>query len=70
MILNLGGLTLGPLLPPFLSDYVFRSEQMIGLGLAVSIGSGSLLMLLSFALTCRPYRSHSAAMDALEDTEL
>jgi MFS family permease len=66
LILNLGGLTLGPLLPPFFSDYVFRSEQMIGRGLAVSIGSGSLLMLLSFVLTCRFYRAHSAAMDALD----
>jgi MFS family permease len=67
LILNLGGLTLGPVLPPFFSDYVFRSEQTIGLGLAVSIGTGSLLMLLSFALTCPSYRAHAAAMDALDD---
>ena len=65
LVLNLGGLTLGPNLPPFFSDFVFRSERMIGAGLAASIALASVGMLITFLATCRPYRTHSAAMDAL-----
>jgi MFS family permease len=63
LILNLGGLTLGPLLPAVLSDYLFRSEKMIGTALAISIGLASLLMLVTFLSTFRPYRVHSAAIE-------
>jgi MFS family permease len=66
LILNLGGLTLGPLFPALVSDYVFRSEQKIGVALAISIGLCSIVMLVTFLLTCRPYRAHSAAMDTLD----
>jgi uncharacterized protein YqgC (DUF456 family) len=66
LILNLGGLTLGPLLPALFSDYVFQSEQKIGIALAISIGLSSIAMLVTFLLTCRPYRTHSAAMDTLD----
>jgi MFS family permease len=65
LILNLGGITMGPLVPALFSDYVFQSEQMIGVSLGISIGVASLLMMVTFLLTCRPYRIHSAAMDAL-----
>ncbi len=65
LILNLGGITLGPLVPALFSDYVFQSEQMIGVSLGISIGVASLLMMVTFLLTCRPYRVHSAAMDAM-----
>jgi MFS family permease len=65
LILNLGGITLGPQVPALLSDYVFQNEQMIGVSLGISIGVASLLMMVTFWLTCRPYRIHSAAMDAL-----
>jgi MFS family permease len=66
LILNLGGSTLGPLFPALVSDYVFRSEQKIGVALAISIGLCSIVMLVTFLLTCRPYRAHSAAMDTLD----
>jgi MFS family permease len=66
LILNLGGLTLGPLFPALVSDYVFRSEQKIGIALAISIGLSSIVMLVTFLMTCRPYRTHSAAMDTLD----
>jgi MFS family permease len=66
LILNLGGLTLGPLLPALLSDYVFQSEQKIGIALAIAIGMSSIVMLVTFLMTCRPYRTHSAAMDTLD----
>jgi MFS family permease len=66
LILNLGGLTLGPLFPALFSDYFFQSEQKIGIALAISIGMSSIVMLVTFLLTCRPYRTHSAAMDMLD----
>jgi MFS family permease len=66
LILNFGGLTLGPLLPALFSDYVFQSEQKIGTALAISIGMSSIVMLVTFLMTCRPYRTHSAAMDTLD----
>jgi MFS family permease len=66
LILNLGGLTLGPLLPALFTDYVFHSGQKIGIALAISIGMSSIVMLLTFLMTCRAYRTHSTAMDTLD----
>jgi len=56
LILNLGGLSLGPLLPGVLNDYVFRNEKMIGPSLAITIGAASALMLVTFRAAFRPYR--------------
>jgi hypothetical protein len=39
--LNLGGLILGPALPGMLNDYVFRSGQMVGWSLALTVGTAS-----------------------------
>ena len=63
--LNLGGLTLGPLLPAVLNDYFFHSEQMIGTSLAISIAIGAILTAVVFRVIYAPYCRHSAAMDAL-----
>lgn len=65
LIFNLGGLTLGPLLPAVLNDYLFHSEQAIGTSLAISMGIGALLTVAAFRMLYAPYRRHSAAMDAL-----
>jgi MFS family permease len=56
--LNLGGLSIGPLMPGVLNDYVFHSEAAIGTSLAITIGAGAVLMLVAFASTQRPYRNH------------
>jgi len=56
--LNLGGLSLGPLMPGVLNDYVFHSEAAIGKSIAITIGAGAVLMLIAFASTQRPYRKH------------
>jgi MFS family permease len=56
LILNLGGLSLGPLLPGLLNDYVFRNEKMIGPSLAITISAASALMLITFRAAYRPYR--------------
>jgi MFS family permease len=56
--LNLGGLSIGPLMPGLLDDHVFHSEAAIGTSLAITIGAGAILMLIAFASTQRPYRNH------------
>ncbi|MBV9507469.1 MAG: MFS transporter [Acidobacteriia bacterium] len=61
-LLNLGGLSLGPLMPGLLNDRVFHSGKMIGASLAITIGSASLLMLLSFRATYRVYRADWASL--------
>jgi MFS family permease len=57
-MLNLGGLSLGPLLPGVFNDYLFHNGKMIGYSLALTIGMAALLMLLSAVATLRPYRTH------------
>ena len=58
-LLNLGGLSLGPLMPGLLNDRLFHNGKMIGASLAITIGSTSLLMLVAFRATYRAYRLHS-----------
>jgi MFS family permease len=62
-ILNLGGLTLGPLLPGVFNDYLFRSEKMVGSSLALSIGLAAAAMAVTYRATYRPYRRHLAEME-------
>lgn len=66
-LLNLGGMTMGPLLPGLFNDRLFRNEQMLGVSLSLTIGGASFLMLLVFLATLRPYRIHyGKAADSLE----
>lgn len=58
-LLNLGGLTLGPLLPGLLNDRLFHNEKMLGASLAITIGAASVLMLVAFRATYRAYRTHT-----------
>ena len=60
--LNLGGMTMGPLLPGVFNDYLFYDEKMIGVSLALTIGGASILMFIIFLMTLRPYRTHHAMM--------
>jgi MFS family permease len=60
--LNLIGLILGPFLPGFFNDYVFRDPQLVGRSLAITVGTASLLSALLFYATRRPYRRHYAQM--------
>lgn len=57
-ILNLGGLSLGPLLPGVFTDYLFHNERMVGTSLGLSIAIASTLMLVTFLATIRWYRTH------------
>jgi MFS family permease len=55
-VLNLGGLSLGPLLPGVFNDYLFRNEKMIGPSVALTIGVAASLQYILFRATYRPYR--------------
>jgi len=61
--LNLGGMTMGPLLPGVFNDYLFHDEKMVGISLAITIGGASILMMLVFLMTVRPYRIHFKMME-------
>jgi MFS family permease len=60
--LNLVGLILGPFLPGFFNDYLFRDTNMIGWSLALTVGLASLISAILFRATWRPYRRHYAKM--------
>jgi len=60
--LNLGGLILGPFLPGFFNDYLFKDPLMVGWSLALTVGLASLLSAILFRATWRPYRKHYAQM--------
>ncbi|MGC4029789.1 MAG: MFS transporter [Steroidobacteraceae bacterium] len=57
-MLNLGGQTLGPLLPALFNDDVFHSELALGKSLAITMAIASLGMLVIMSLTRAPYRRH------------
>jgi MFS family permease len=62
-ILNLGGLTLGPLMPGVFADYLFKDPKMIGAGLALTMAVSGVLMLAIILATRRPYRKHYLQMN-------
>jgi MFS family permease len=61
--LNLGGQTIGPGLPGLLNDHLFHNEGMIGASISLTVGGSSILMLLAFLATLRPYRIHYRMME-------
>jgi len=63
-ILNIGGLTLGPLLPGVFNDYLFHDEHMLGASMALWIGMASVSMLVLFRATYQPYRVDYDRMQA------
>ena len=62
-VANLGGLTVGPLLPGLLNDYVFRSESALGLSLGITLSISTLLAALSFGWGRSEYRRHHEALN-------
>ena len=63
-LLNLGGLTLGPLMPGLLNDRLFHSEKMLGPSLALTIGGACVLMFFAFRATYGAYRTDDERMHA------
>jgi len=64
-LLNLGGLSLGPLLPGVFNDYLFHNGKMVGYSIALTIAGSAVLMLLAALVTFRPYRGHYHAMQTV-----
>ena len=60
--LNLFGLILGPFLPGFFNDYIFKDPKMVGISLAITVGAASLISASLFRLTYQSYRKHYAMM--------
>lgn len=63
-LLNLGGLSLGPLMPGLLNDRLFHDGKMVGASLAITIGSAALLMLVAFRASYRAYRADFDAISS------
>jgi MFS family permease len=67
-ILNLGGLTLGPLLPGMFTDYLFKDQKMVGASIALTMALSGAIMLAIYLATLRPYRTHYQMMRKLGDS--
>ena len=66
VVFNLIGLTLGPLLPGLLNDYLFHDGRLVGRSIAMTVIFGSLLMIALFRAIYAPYRRHHALMHPVE----
>jgi len=62
--LNLGGYPLGAIVPGYLNDNFFDDPARIATAVSMTIGVAAVLMIVSFFLTSRPYRSHYGMMQA------
>jgi MFS family permease len=62
-VLNLGGLSIGPLMPGLLNDRLFHDEKMIGPSIAITVGASALLMLGAFWFGIAPYRRDYRLME-------
>ncbi|HTV80590.1 MAG TPA: MFS transporter [Steroidobacteraceae bacterium] len=56
LVTNLGGVSLGSLLPGLLDDRFFHDEQMLGRSIAITVGGACLLGMLTAVLTYGPFR--------------
>jgi len=63
-ILNIGGQSLGPLLPGVFNDYLFHNGKMIGYSLSITMGGAAILMLITLLAAYRHYRKHYQMMIA------
>ena len=61
-VLNIGGLSLGPLLPGVFNDYLFHNGKMIGYSLSITMGGAAVLMLITLLAAYRHYRDHYQMM--------
>ena len=61
--INIGGLTLGPVMVGALNEYVL-GEMMVGYSLAITLGLASLVSAILFRSIYRPYRRHYEMLEA------
>jgi len=67
LILNLGGLTLGPMMPGVFNDFLFKNPKMVGASTALTMVIAGALMLIVVLATLRPYRAHYRKMHPAAD---
>lgn len=67
-VLNIGGQSLGTLLPGVFNDYLFHNGKMIGYSLSITMGGAAVLMLLTLLASYRHYREHYQMMRAVTVT--
>ena len=67
LILNLGGNTLGTLIPGILTDYLFEDLRRVGSSISLMMAIAGVLMLAIILLTLRPYRAHYRMMHPAAD---
>lgn len=68
-ILNLGGISLGPLLPGMFNDYLFKNESRLGPSVSLTIVLACVSMMVILPLTYRHYRRDYEMMNsAVEDS--
>lgn len=70
MILNLGGLVLGPLLPGLFDDHLFKTETMIGKSVGLTVMMSSVMMLIILRATYQPYRRDYMLMNCATTTSI
>jgi MFS family permease len=63
--ISLGGQTLGPFLPGFLNDHLFRDGNMVGWSLAITVVLASAISAAFFRATYHSYRTHYEWMQKL-----
>jgi MFS family permease len=56
LVTNLGGVSLGSLLPGLLDDRLFHDEQMLGRSIAITVGCACLMGVAAALLTFGPFR--------------
>jgi hypothetical protein len=64
LAVNLGGVSLGTLLPGLLDDRLFCDDRMLGRSIAITVGCACLTGLAAALLTFGPYRRDFAALRA------
>jgi MFS family permease len=57
-VLNVVGLSIGPVLPGYLDDHVFHDPKAVGTSLAITVAIGAVMMLLLLGSTRPAYRRH------------
>ena len=62
MILNIGGMGFGPLLPGLFTDYLFHDPLRIGDAVAMTVGTASVVGAILFRLSFKSYRADFARM--------
>lgn len=62
LAVNLGGVSLGTLLPGLLDDRLFYNDQMLGRSIAITVGCACLTGLAAALLTFGPYRRDFAEL--------